>query len=80
MVRKEMVMGRWSELSWLWVDQVREGRRWAEAKEMSREEMGELLKGRRVGELRLRVQRQELSMAEARRSPLGSEGSRGENQ
>jgi hypothetical protein len=75
-----MVIGRWSEFSLVWADQVKEGRRWAGARETSGEEQGEFPKGRRVGESAFRAQKSVESIAEASESPRGSLGSRGEYQ
>jgi hypothetical protein len=50
-------MGRWSELSWVRTDQVREGRRWAGTMVKTWEELGLLENGRRVGRSALRTRR-----------------------
>ena len=52
--RMEIVIGRWSELREVEVDQEKEEAMWAEARETSGED-GEPLQGRRVGVSVLRV-------------------------
>ena len=69
--RMERRMGRWSELRVMEVDQVKEGARWAETREISGED-GLPEGGRRVGVSTLREMKEEESMEEEMESPRAS--------
>lgn len=62
-------MGRWSEPSAMWVDQVASKARWLEAKETSGDE-GLPPVGSRVGEFSLRTQKLLSAIWSAMESPL----------